>query len=250
MPDPFTNIWGALTGDPMQNAAQTMQQAITQGYNVQAGNYADARKAITGNYANAISQFTPYTGLGFSGTQAYADASGANGPEGLARARANFDAMVKPDYNLAVDAMQRVGNAGGVALGNISNEAGKYVANTLAGQYGDYVSRLAPWLNYGTTTASDLANLYTGQGTALAGNYTGMGDAAARAFGAYGQAGAQGDMAPMVAGATDINLGLNLAKLAAGGGLPSLSSIGSGLNFLGRAASGSSLLSGASLGRG
>jgi hypothetical protein len=217
----WDSITAPFTGAPIEDAAAAQAARIAQGQRQLEQSYAAGRGELTNYYTQALQPYLELQGRGAGGYDAYADATGANGPEGLARARANFSAMVQPDINAGVDAATRALSARGVAAGNIGADVSKMVGNELFGRYGDYVSRLAPWLGQGLSVAQGLGNIFTGLGGALGASYTGQGNQALAAQTGIGAAEAQGLMAPMVAGGNIWNLGLNLGKMAAGG-LPGL----------------------------
>jgi hypothetical protein len=103
------------------------------------------------------------------GYDAYGDASGANGAEGQARARSLFTSS--PGYqegiDQAVNATTRIGNAKGVATGNIIGDSTKLATDYASQHYNDYVSALAPWLSGAQSAASGNAAVLTNTGNAL-----------------------------------------------------------------------------------
>jgi hypothetical protein len=215
----WDSITAPFTGAPIEDAAAAQAARIAQGKRELESSYAAGRGELTNYYTQALQPYLQLQGQGAGGYDAYADATGANGPEGLARARANFSAMVQPDINMGVDAATRALSARGVAAGNIGADVSKMVGNELFGRYGDYVSRLAPWLGQGLNIAQGIGNIFTGLGSGLSGSYQGQGQQQLAALTGIGSAEAQGAMAPMVAGGNIWNLGLNLGKMAASGPL-------------------------------
>lgn len=144
------------------------------------------RDWLHSGYDNAASL---YKGLGDyftnqygGGANAYGDATGANGAAGTARARTNFQA--DPGYNFSLDqglqALQRThAAAGNLSSGNADADTLKFSQGLADQSYGNYVSRLAPYLQLAgsgaTTAAAGQANADVGLGNALNANYTGQG---------------------------------------------------------------------------
>jgi hypothetical protein len=162
-------------------------------------------------------------GAGYQGDiDAYRDAMGLNGPEGVARAQARF--TTGPGYQFAVDeatkaAANRAASLGIAGGGNTLAEISRR-AQGLAGQeYGDYLTRLSGYVNplvgyqqQARTTAAMLPyqaatfvapNVQQGYKT-LADLYTGTAGRVGGAYGAYG---------PAVAG-VQTGYGQNVANVA------------------------------------
>jgi hypothetical protein len=179
------------------------------------------------------------------GASAYGDASGANGPEGQARARAAFQA--DPGYGFQMDqglqALQRThAAAGNLASGNADADTLRFSQGLADQSYGNYVSRLQPYLgmagqgqlaatqgqagalqnlgntlntSYGTqglglnqnyTGQGGLTNAaYQGQANALNTNYAGLGGAANTNYTGQGAADAAATMNNYNVGANQLN---------------------------------------------
>ena len=158
------------------------------------------------------------------GQDAYADASGANGAEGMARARANFTGS--PSYQFDVDeAMKntmRTAAAGGTAgSGGVQAELLKRSHDLANQNYMQYMNGLMPFLGQANTAAGGISDIYKG----LAGAQTGAGQkaadfsyqGAANAGGARGTAesnvGQLGYSSDVAKGNIGQNLGNSLANL-------------------------------------
>lgn len=209
------NPFAMFTGEPLEAAADAKRVAAEKGYADLAGLYGQSRDALSTNYTKALDPYLDLQTRAGTGYDAYADASGANGPAGLARARVNFNASVQPDVDTAVEKMLRAGNAGGLAIGNTMQGIGDSVAKTMQSAYGDYVSRLNPFLSQLGSAAGGIANIFTGLGGNLANIFTGQGQAANKAQQDIGQANADKEMADYVGSQNLWNFGLNAAKVAA-----------------------------------
>ena len=215
-------------GDSIENAAKASATGIQTGLTDLQNQYAQGRGAIADYYTRALQPYMALQQPATGGYQAYADASGANGLAGQMRAQQNF--TTDPGYQFSRDealkALAAGENARGVAAGNTGPDAAKYAAGYANQAYGDYVSRLAPWLNQGDVIAGGMANINTGAGNAINQSFTGQGNQALTANTNIGAANAQGAMAPMIYGSNMDQFALQAAKTAAsfmpGGGFANL----------------------------
>jgi hypothetical protein len=162
---------GGNAGAGYGNVATQAGQTLDQGQAGAMPYYGQARGEYDGlNFAP-----DQYGSTMLSGYGTLADATGANGAEGLGRARSLFNAT--PGYqsgiDLAVDQANRIGNARGQAVGNTIGDATK-LATTYADQnYGNFVGRLSPFANApGQQLARDQAT--AGYGAQLAGARAGI----------------------------------------------------------------------------
>jgi hypothetical protein len=230
----LSNILQPFTGDAIRSASNVAAGDINTGIAQLGANYAAGRGAISDYYTRALQPFTALQPAATAGYNLYADVTGAGGTAGQDRARALF--QTDPGYQFArdqaLDAIARTGVARGTATGNSMVDAARYAAGYGAQQYGDWVSRLAPWLNQGTGIASALGNINVGAGNAINANYIGQGNALGGLYGRLGDVQAQGEMAPFIAGTNLLNTGLAVGNMIAGS--PGIrSAISSGANALG-----------------
>lgn len=261
-------LFDLFSNDTAEAAARQRNQGLQQGYDALTGSYGQGRDAInseyglgrealTGNYSAGINSARDaygnagniYAGLGDyfkqqygGGANAYGDATGANGAEGTARARAAFQA--DPGHNFSLDqglqALQRThAAAGNLNSGNADTDTLKFAQGLADQSYGSYVSRLAPYLSLagqgatasaagqadayshlGNTVNSDYTQLgnatnasFIGQGAGLNANYTGQGTAANTNYTGQGASDAAATM-------NNYNIGQNqLSALKSGVGL-------------------------------
>src|SRR5262245_44016608 len=210
-------IFDVFTGDPIKAAADVQQQALQRGQQQFDTSAGLGRGALVDNYTAALDPWMNLQGATQGGYQAYADATGANGPEGLSRARANFQAGPGFDFalNTGVDAISRSGVARGSATGNILQEAQKFGTGLANQEWGNYVNRLQPFLGQGTQIAGGIGNIYGNLGTALNANYMNQGQAQLGTAKGIGEAQAQGQLADYLGSQNLWNFGLNAAKTAA-----------------------------------
>src|SRR5215831_6394576 len=191
-------------------AAQNIQAGIAQGRSEAVPIYQQGQQTLKDYYGNAIDTLsTPSaatTGAitsSTAGANLYADLTGANGPEGQARARALF--QTDPGYDFAreqaLQATQRATGTGGFqGSGNVLTALEDRASGLAAQQYGNWAQRLQPYLQQQTSLAQldeqrrqALAGVYgaaggdiTSQGNALAnllyGSDTGAANATAAAL--------------------------------------------------------------------
>lgn len=117
-------------------------------------------------YDRALVPFTALSGKFGAGHDAYNDATGVNGAEGLARARQTFTSL--PGYqegiDMAVNLNDRQAAARGMlASGNTIADTTKLATDYASQKYTDYLSALAPNLTGATSAATGQAGVLTGQ---------------------------------------------------------------------------------------
>jgi hypothetical protein len=221
-----------LFGDTSAKAAQTAAQQKIAGLNSAQAAYdplaAQARTDISTGYTQAQDAWQPVYNVGQAGANFYADVTGANGPEGQARARATF--QTDPGYQFAVNqalqATQRQQGAGGFQnSGNVNMALQDRASGLAQQQYGNWVGRIAPFLGYSLGGAQGLSQAYTGQGTALGGldltnaqqvYGTNAGVGATAAAGTLGEAAARTAAAGNIANLGTKLLGYALAPVTGG----------------------------------
>jgi hypothetical protein len=237
----FQDLFG--TGGDASKAAQQKAAGLQAGFTQASDYYGQGRGAITDYFGKATDTLTPGYNLGVSGAGAYGDITGANGVPGQDRARALF--MTDPGYEFARDealkATQRASGTGGFQnSGNVATALEDRASGLAQQQYGNYVSRLAPFLGYSLGTGGQLAGVQTGEGTALNASLGNQGNLAFNTQAGIGDATAAGITGDAAQRAAGINNLLKLGGLAVGGasgGFGGLSGIGQAGNtgFLGGA---------------
>lgn len=163
--------------------------------NIDAGNsairsgYGAGRDAIKAGYDDASALYRPLLASTSAGANAYGDATGANGAEGIARGGSTFKSL--PGYSggltTGIDAVDRGAAArGALGGGNTSADIIKFASDYDANKYGSYVSSLAPYLGLNANAVSGAAGLDTARAGALASSYAGEGGAVNGNFGTLG----------------------------------------------------------------
>jgi hypothetical protein len=174
-------LFDIFSNDSAEEAARQRNEGLQQGYNALTSAYGQGRDALTssagkaGNlYQNLLTSYAP-------GAQAYGDAAGANGAQGYARAKSNF--QTDPGYQFTMDqglqALQRThAAAGNLASGNADADTLKFATGLADQGYGNYVQRLAPYLTGQGTATAGAAGIETGLGQGINSSYQGQGNAA------------------------------------------------------------------------
>jgi hypothetical protein len=218
------NPLNAFTGDIQKQAADQKVAALQQGYNQYGDLATQGRTGFQNAYTAALDPYTAMQSTAGQGYNAYADASGANGPEGLARANAQY-LSATPGFEgaaqRAANLTARAGVAGGAATGNVIDQIARNSTQQGLEAFGNYTNRLAPWLQQGQQTAAGISGINQGLGQGLLGSYTNQGQAALGTQGKIGEAQAAGTEGELTGYQNLFGLGLNALKAGAGfGGLP------------------------------
>lgn len=190
-------LFDIFSSQPARDAANARIAGLNAGYGQASDLYGQGRDALQTNFTAAAQPFQTLFNQSQGGSNAYGDATGANGPDGLARAKANFQASPGFNFQLdtGIDALSRAGAAKGTATGNVLRDAQTF-GNGLAQQdWGNYVSRLQPYLGAGQSAATGIAGVDTGLGTGLNANLTGQGGLGFQTQTGIGDANASADLA-------------------------------------------------------
>jgi hypothetical protein len=180
-------LWACFdlfSNDTAEQAAQQRNAGLQQGYDALSGLYSQGRDALTSNYGNASSLYTPLIASSTAGANAYGDASGANGAAGLQRAMDTFkNSGQYGNYGFSLDqglqALNRThAAAGNLSSGNADTDAMKYATGLANQTYGSYLSGLQPYLGQQSSAVAGAAGVDTGLGQGLNQSYQGQGAAA------------------------------------------------------------------------
>lgn len=189
---------GGLFGGGYDDAAQAKIQGLNAGYNQASGLYDQGRGALNTNYAAALAPFQTVMNGANAGANAYGDATGANGPAGFDRATANFRA--DPGYQYSVDQGLKAVDRGAAARGmlrsgNVLTAEQTLGSNLADQQYGNYVSRLQPYLGQQLGAAGGTATVNMGLGNNLNTSFGNQGNLAYNTQAGIGNAQAAADIA-------------------------------------------------------
>lgn len=196
-------LFDLFSNDNEEQAARDRIAGYNAGYGQASGSINKGLGELKDYYGQALKYFQPLAGQANAGYGAYADATGANGQEGLARANALFQAQ--PGYasglSTGLDALdRRAASRGMLASGNNTQDTLKFASDYANQKYGDYVGRLSPFLSGAAGLAGAQAGLTSGMGDKSLGvgqylgdlgwkQQTGIGDANAAAELSKDQAG-------------------------------------------------------------
>jgi hypothetical protein len=223
-------LFDLFSNDTAENARDMANAGLQKGYDQMAGLYGQGRDAITSNYGAAAGTLTDAQGRFTGGVDAYGDATGANGPEGLKRATDAF--KNSGEYGVfgvankeAQQALERThAAAGNPNSGNADVDAMTKASDLATKSWGNYTAGLAPYLPQYGTTAANIAKVQTGQGDALNASYDTQGNAANALFTGMGKNDAGAEMNNYNVGANQLNALLGVGNFISGGGATKLAS--------------------------
>jgi hypothetical protein len=239
----FQDLFGDTAAEAAKTAAAQKVAGINAGITQQQPFYTSGRGAVDTGFGQAEGTVQPLLSSYTGGADLYGDVTGAHGTAGQDRARALFQTDPGYDFtkNEALQATQRATGTGGYqGSGNVLTALQDRAAGLASKQYGDWVSRLQPYLGATSDLTKSLAGLYAGGGTALGGidlnqgnllfnAQTGIGNA--EAAGTLGEAAARTQAAGNIANLGTKLLGFALAP--ATGGTSALGSLFGGGNEFG-----------------
>lgn len=162
----FDLVTGLFSTDAADKAAKDMQQGYSTGLSQSNATLGGAQSNADSLYGKAYSPFTSLISSTGQGASAYGDATGANGADGLARAKALYQA--DPGYNggltTGVDQVMRTAAArGALGGGNTQTDLVKFASDYDNQKYQNYVNGLAPYLGANNSAVSGAANVLGSQ---------------------------------------------------------------------------------------
>jgi len=179
-------------------------QRLSRGYRLYERGFSNGMGALTAGYDASkphlqagIDTWQGVHDQGKAGATAYADATGANGAEGYGRAVNNFHTGPGYQFNMdeMLDAVNRsAASRGMLSSGNTTSDLMTKASGIANQEFGNYVSRLQPFLS-----------MYTQGAQGLSGAHESMADLET----GYGK-----DMAQMQVGRADKLAGVNMARAA------------------------------------
>ena len=180
-----------------EDAAAARIQGLNAGYGQASDLAGQGRQALTTNFTAGLQPFQTLFNQGQQGTNAYLDATGGNGAEGLSRAKGLFTQT--PGYteglNLTLDANdRRAASRGMLGSGNTQADTAKLATDYASQKYGQYVQGLQPTLGLATSGAAGQGALYSGLGTGLNQSFGNQGQLAYNTQAGIGNAQAASDL--------------------------------------------------------
>lgn len=171
-------IFDLFSTDNEKAAADMANAGLQKAYGTASDLYGQGRGALTNYMGKAATPFETLFNQSQGGSNAYADASGANGAEGLARAKALFQQT--PGYSAGLDSGldaldRRAASRGMLGSGNLQQDTLKFANDYASQKYGSYLAGLSPYLQQGTQSAAGLAGVYGGLGSGLDRSFQGQG---------------------------------------------------------------------------
>jgi hypothetical protein len=159
----FTDLF---SDKPAKEAADALKSGYSQGLSNAGAQLTYGQQNADALYGQASAPYQDLMTSTGRGSAAYGDATGANGAEGLARAKALYQA--DPGYSggltTGIDQVARTaamrGDLGG---GNTSADIIKFASDYDANKYGNYVQSLAPYLGANASAVGGYAGTKTGQ---------------------------------------------------------------------------------------
>jgi hypothetical protein len=164
-------LFDIFSTEPANNAATAKVQAFKKAQEKSNAAIDQGVNVGSGYYDKAMVPFQSMFERGTKGYDAYLDATGVNGADGIGRARENF--MSLPGYtegiNMALDQNDRRAAARGMlGSGNTIADTTKLATDYSNQKYGDYLSALAPNIGAAQGAATGQAGVLTGQGNMFA----------------------------------------------------------------------------------
>lgn len=211
-------IFDIFSTEAQERAAEAQKAGLNAGYGQAADLYGQGRGALTNYYGAALQPFQQVFDQSQAGSRAYADATGAGGAAGLQSAYELFKQTpgYQSGFDLLADANdRRQSSRGMLASGNTLADTAK-LATTYADQnYGNYVSRLSPFLGQSTASAGGLAGVNTGLGSQLNASLGNQGQLAYQTQTGIGNANANAELASLNASGNIFNALMGGASLGA-----------------------------------
>jgi hypothetical protein len=174
-------LFDLFSNDSAEKARDLANAGAQQGYTDLSQQFGQGRDALTTNFGNASGLYNNLLTSYAPGAQAYGDASGANGADGYARAKTNF--QTNPGYQFQMDqglqALQRThAAAGNLSSGNADTDTLNFATGLADKSYGGYLSGLQPYLSGQAGAVAGAAGVDQNLGTALNSSFMGQGGAA------------------------------------------------------------------------
>lgn len=221
----FTDLFSTK---PAEEAAAAKAQGFTTGNTLAQGALTAGQTQAAPLYDKAYSDFSTLGSKFGAGQDTYNDATGVNGPEGIARAGATFRSL--PGYSggltTGIDQLDRTAAARGMlAGGNTSADTIKFASDYDANKYGNFLTSLAPNLSGVTAATAGGAGVLGARATADQALGAQSAQYGYNAATGTGNANADAALAPYSASSNFWSALLGgagaLAKASGAGGLPS-----------------------------
>lgn len=191
-------LFDIFSSKPAEAAARAKSAGYQQGQEAAFGQIDQGVNQASGYYDKAAVPFASLFDRGTKGYDAYQDATGINGADGLARAKSTFTSL--PGYtegiNMALDQNDRRAAARGMlGSGNTIADTTKLATDYSSQKYNDYLGALQPMIGASTAAATGQAGVLQNQGNLYANAGQKKGAIAYDAATGTGNANAQAELA-------------------------------------------------------
>lgn len=214
----FDAVTGFFDGSTAQTAANQQVAGLNAGYGQASDLLGQGRGALTTNFTNALQPLQTNFNTANAGQNAYANATGVNGPAGNATALANFQAGPGYQYQLQQGTENELRNqsrTGAVNSGQTQADL-QTIGQGQANQgWQQYIQNLQPFLGGAATAASGIAGVDTGLGTGLNASLGNQAQLAQTTQTGIGNANANATLAQNSGVANLLGLGMNGLRLGA-----------------------------------
>jgi len=163
----WDNLTGLFTGEPALEAEANARAARAAGFGEASKYLTEGTEKASQYFNTATGRWEPLVATAKSGYDAAADASGANGPEGLARARAAYESSGAYGTGLTRsndEIQRRMASMGLSASSNNLQAVSDNTADLMQKGYFTYANNLMPWLQQANTVAGAQSGIDVGQG--------------------------------------------------------------------------------------
>jgi Chaperone of endosialidase len=217
------------------NAAQQQSLAALMAIAAAQQGAGTANNQITTATQNAVAPSNAILPQAMQGLGAYGNLLGLGGPAGNQSALATLSTM--PGYQFTLGQGNNAINAAAAANGTLNSgnqltALQNYGQGLAQGNYGNYVSQLAPYLGLASGTAGNIGNIYSTEGAQQAGVTENATNAIIQALSGIGNANASASLANTARDTSLLGGGLNLLGSGGTGGFMN-SALGQGISGLG-----------------
>src|SRR5215831_3967283 len=156
-------IFDFFSAAPAEKAAQLQEQSLRDAQQAGSGLLNKGLDLATGSYTSGIAPFLSNFQTAQAGQNAYADAFGINGPQGNARAVANFQGSPGYQYGVdqAIEAVKRnQASTGQLASGGTNSDILKQTLGLANQNWGQYTAGLLPFLTGANQAAGGIQTGY------------------------------------------------------------------------------------------
>lgn len=163
-------LFDIFNSDNADEARDKQVAALQQGYRQASELLGSGRDALTQYYTAGLQPYQQNYQTGQAGQTAYADVTGANGPEGFARAVSNF--QNSPGFQSAIDTgsenvLRNRARTGDLRSGATNIDLQNLAQNLQNQQWQQYTANLSPFLGTSAQAASGIGALNSGLGNQL-----------------------------------------------------------------------------------